>query len=95
MDASVCPTEFQFTTRDGERRTIHAIPPEDDLSAYHLLGSGTNVNFGLTFFSGFLHVPDFTERVDGFVVRRDKNAAMLEEIISASYVSVSFYTKEA
>jgi hypothetical protein len=94
MDASVCPTEFSFETRSGEHRTIHAIQPKD-VASYHLLGTGTNANFGLTFFSGFLHVPDFTERVDGFVVRRDKNAAMLEEIISAPHVSVSFYSKEA
>ena len=92
MGVSDSPTEFSFETRSGERRTIRAIP-RGELPAYRLLGSGANVNFGLTFFSGTLHCRDFTERVAGFQVRPSKNAEMLEEIVGERYMNVDFYER--
>jgi hypothetical protein len=92
MGVPSVPTDFSFTTRSGERRTIRAIP-RDELPAYRLLGSGANANFGLTFFSGVLHCRDFTERVAGFQVRPSKNADMLEEIVGTPYINVDFYER--
>jgi hypothetical protein len=92
MGVSCVPGDFTFTTAKGHKRTIWAIP-EEDLPAYHLLGSGANVTFGLTFFEGILHCPDFTERVAGFQVRPSKHSAVLEETVGTPYISVDFYEK--
>jgi len=90
MGIPCAPSEFSFDTRSGERRTIRAIP-RVELPAYRLLGSGANVSFGLCFFSGVLHCTDFEERVAGYLVRPDKNAVMLEEIVGTPYLSVDFF----